>query len=550
MPICIACVVCGALAEALDPRAAAGLQASNSGDPNGRCEPHGQLTFEDVTSLVQDVRLQHESGKSSLGIAGTGSAAARGTPAFPGRPLGSQPAAGSGGEPASVALLEVAAAMQHQVLGVVSVLQRSAATHFQSSKARSMWVIVLVVIAFAGIIVFVVMNSLFSDKSEASPASSATSTSSPKGRLLVEPGALAAAGPGPPRGGAGSGGVAGGSLPQPPAVPAESPWVTAANDTTEAFVAANAQRLQAEVEQRMRQQRLQAGAKPQPPPAEGQPERAAPPEVRPQPQPEPERAPPEAEQQLPPQPKAQEQQRQVKQGEGDSAQALRQQMTAVTTAATAMLRSSGHFVKSKIRGDGVPSLCPSLVFKDCEARCAVSISKLQEVGSGDALDIRGLSGNLLLRGLMEGHGADATLKVSLTHAGSLPRATIRLIQGDPDTLEICGPHGDRYGTLVSRDDGTYAVIQADQTLMIIDGVASGSQLRASTGTGQPMASVAVSSEYFQGQDHLELCVQPGFDMVLVVSCVLAILLLRRAIDFPAVQTWLGGAKSSSFRPAH
>lgn len=176
----------------------------------------------------------------------------------------------------------------------------------------------------------------------------------------------------------------------------------------------------------------------------------------------------------------------------------------------------------------LPPICPSLILVDCEARCAIALNTLMSMaGKLVHLDVIGLSGNQLFRADVQPVGkgkAGLMLNVSLAHLGSIPRVSVLPLTGMG--MQINGPGGSPYGWLKQGKDGFYEVIKDDKPRLVIAGNLADLTLEIrACSDKQIRATASPSLEYIDGQEHLEFRVQPGFDMVLIVSCVLAVMLL-------------------------
>mmetsp|Transcript_26408 Transcript_26408/g.83656 ORF Transcript_26408/g.83656 Transcript_26408/m.83656 type:complete len:540 (+) Transcript_26408:109-1728(+) len=181
-----------------------------------------------------------------------------------------------------------------------------------------------------------------------------------------------------------------------------------------------------------------------------------------------------------------------------------------------------------------PALC-TLVLPFCEAHFAVPVAALAAVDESDggSLEVLGLSGHALLRATCRRVPGGRLLELSMAHPGSAPRATI----GPPaqpaakapvasprmPALEIRGTAGAAYGMLEPRSSSCYVVTAGHRELLTIQGGSDGLEFSVSVGD-QQVAEATCSSENFAGAEHLELRLQPGIDVVLVLSCILAILL--------------------------
>lgn len=175
----------------------------------------------------------------------------------------------------------------------------------------------------------------------------------------------------------------------------------------------------------------------------------------------------------------------------------------------------------------LPPVCPSLILSDCEARCALDVKALQAMKrTPGQLDLIGLSGNLLFKTNIQECDEGCMLSVALAHSGSVPRVTV--LPPTEEGMEIKGPGGAHYGWIktTTTEDGLYEVVKDDEPRLVIVGNPADLRLEVKASAGGNVVSKASrSTEYVSEQEHLEFRVQPGFDMVLIVSCVLAALLI-------------------------
>mmetsp|Transcript_52846 Transcript_52846/g.113229 ORF Transcript_52846/g.113229 Transcript_52846/m.113229 type:complete len:461 (-) Transcript_52846:22-1404(-) len=186
---------------------------------------------------------------------------------------------------------------------------------------------------------------------------------------------------------------------------------------------------------------------------------------------------------------------------------------------------------AQVPWETLPPICPSLILSDCEARCAIAVQTLK-LSTPVQLDVIGLSGNQLFRADVQRVGKDKDdlmLNVSLAHLGSIPRVTVLPPTGMG--MQINGPGGSLYGWLKLGEGGFWEVVKDDQPRLVISGdlAALSLEMRASSDQ-QIRATASRSLEYIAGEEHLEFRVQPGFDMVLIVSCVLAVLLIAPPVE--------------------
>lgn len=175
-----------------------------------------------------------------------------------------------------------------------------------------------------------------------------------------------------------------------------------------------------------------------------------------------------------------------------------------------------------------PPLCPALVMPHCEAWFAVSMERLME-GAG-SFDILGLSGAALLRATVL-HSAEGSriIEMSMTPARSPTLASIGVPGPGFSSLQVCGAGGAPYGELQPSPgpQGRYSLTIGNAEVMSIVSEAQGGRLLLYVpGSASPLGTVSRGTEgdFFHGAEHLEVCVNPGVDAVLVLCCVLAVVL--------------------------
>eukprot|EP00747_Dinoflagellata_sp_TGD_P162733 gnl/TRDRNA2_/TRDRNA2_180660_c0_seq1.p1 gnl/TRDRNA2_/TRDRNA2_180660_c0~~gnl/TRDRNA2_/TRDRNA2_180660_c0_seq1.p1 ORF type:complete len:598 (+),score=136.76 gnl/TRDRNA2_/TRDRNA2_180660_c0_seq1:79-1872(+) len=176
-----------------------------------------------------------------------------------------------------------------------------------------------------------------------------------------------------------------------------------------------------------------------------------------------------------------------------------------------------------------PPLCPNLVLPTTEVRFAVPVQTLLSIATGE-FDVVGVLGNPLLRADVKEVPGGRQLQLAMALPCSLPRVTIRpLLQEASDStdgrLEIRGPHQRFYGTIEAEGPNLFVVIVEDKVVMMISG--DGDGFLVQSGTKVKMADVLRSGDNYGGVDHMQLHVSPDVDPVLVLSCVLAVAMLRK-----------------------
>jgi hypothetical protein len=157
------------------------------------------------------------------------------------------------------------------------------------------------------------------------------------------------------------------------------------------------------------------------------------------------------------------------------------------------------------------------------------LKDLAQMSLEGELGIVGLSGSTLLRAAVKTVGSQRTLEISLPEANSFPVAapcaTVGSAEPGARSFDLRGLNGAYYGTLEVRRSGGCYVVRDGITVIIIDGTLDGPHLTIQSGQGIALASTRVSTDLFGGEEYVEVRVEPGVDIVLVLSCVLAALIL-------------------------
>lgn len=177
-----------------------------------------------------------------------------------------------------------------------------------------------------------------------------------------------------------------------------------------------------------------------------------------------------------------------------------------------------------------PPICPSLVLPTNEARFMISLDLLQAVMQGlqGTMDICGLSGQKLLHGVLEDvPGLGRRLSIASVRCELDPRATI--VPRNSFCYVLYGRDRQEYGTLECVG-GRIMLKQAGNPVMVLDaGDPNELHYTASRMDGRVLASAGRQPNPLEGQEENEiwrLQVRPGIDAILVLTCMLAIMLLR------------------------
>lgn len=197
-----------------------------------------------------------------------------------------------------------------------------------------------------------------------------------------------------------------------------------------------------------------------------------------------------------------------------------------------------------------PPLCPALVLDDCVTRLDFPVSKIDESrratsGQGVEFDIDGPLRKALFRALICEAPGGRALMVSIPSQGPEPWAVVRPLQEHnrpllenlaPEALqlqqnlrlnklEIGYPDGTIYGIVVSQGDGSNNfVIHRTFVAIKIRWERNSKQLKAEASNNRPVAEMSPKAEG-SASERFELKVEPGFDPLLILACVLAVLAL-------------------------
>lgn len=176
-------------------------------------------------------------------------------------------------------------------------------------------------------------------------------------------------------------------------------------------------------------------------------------------------------------------------------------------------------------------LCAALVMPECEARLLIPKHAIPQMVAGGDLVIFGLSGNPLLHAYIREQAGKLLLQLSLWHDVGTPCASIQLPSKDGKRTysgagcDILGPDSSLYGRLKILDEGSCSVERKGVRLMIIDGDTGSLQLTIKSVSGESLASVICNNPASGGVEHVVIKVAKGNDVVLIVACTLAVLLM-------------------------
>jgi hypothetical protein len=165
---------------------------------------------------------------------------------------------------------------------------------------------------------------------------------------------------------------------------------------------------------------------------------------------------------------------------------------------------------------------------DC--RFTVPVDTLVEVAEQGSFDIKDIGSGLLLKVTMrrddEGH---RVLEMFQGVGARIPCTTVGPPKpgspSDPDSLDLCGPHGKTFGNITLQGNGSFLVSAQGQPLFVVEGNEADLDLRISARDGRLVGAVSCNDANFSGEEHVEFRVLSGTDPVIVVSCILAVLFL-------------------------
>jgi len=180
----------------------------------------------------------------------------------------------------------------------------------------------------------------------------------------------------------------------------------------------------------------------------------------------------------------------------------------------------------------VPPLCPTLLLPCKESRFAVNVDAMEGAETGSQLNVCGFDSKPLLKLKIDASEVGTRLNIYVNTSGqvdTLPRCSIIAPRDDVSPFVIHGPGDKYYGTFQNFPGKStlFEVKVDDRAVMHIEGNTSSLQLSAFTPDPQnhPVALAAVNKQdYKDGEAHFEIRVLPGFDSMLVIAVVMAIML--------------------------
>eukprot|EP00448_Togula_jolla_P003894 CAMPEP_0170598536 /NCGR_PEP_ID=MMETSP0224-20130122/16303_1 /TAXON_ID=285029 /ORGANISM="Togula jolla, Strain CCCM 725" /LENGTH=402 /DNA_ID=CAMNT_0010923101 /DNA_START=119 /DNA_END=1327 /DNA_ORIENTATION=- len=175
-----------------------------------------------------------------------------------------------------------------------------------------------------------------------------------------------------------------------------------------------------------------------------------------------------------------------------------------------------------------PMLCPALVLPDSEAWFAVAFDKLEQTTFG-SFDLFGLSGKTLLKGTTSlTTDGRPTFAVSMTHVEE-DDILAAVTAGKGASMQLKSGSGRHYGYMipnVASHERYTLVCEGKESLTLYFDPDTGRLLVTSLLDRSTLAIVTrcTASAFFKDTDHLEICVGPGVDAVLVLCCVIGVVL--------------------------
>lgn len=164
---------------------------------------------------------------------------------------------------------------------------------------------------------------------------------------------------------------------------------------------------------------------------------------------------------------------------------------------------------------------------DC--RFTVPVDTLVEVAETGSFDIKDVGSGLLLKVALRRDGGHKVLEMFQGVGATIPCTTVGPPKpgspSDPDSLDLCGPHGKTFGNLTLQGNGSFLVSAQGQPLFVVEGNEADLDLRISAHDGRLVGAVSCNDANFSGEEHVEFRVLSGTDPVIVVSCILAVLFL-------------------------
>lgn len=182
------------------------------------------------------------------------------------------------------------------------------------------------------------------------------------------------------------------------------------------------------------------------------------------------------------------------------------------------LLPSTHGISFGNPAESMPPLCPKMFMPACEARFLIPKNAIELMTDGGALKVVGLSGTALFQAIVRVVGGYQLLEMSLCSDLTTPCATIRLEQADASQGSVIrGEGGAYYGILEMRSDGMCEVTREGRKVMLIEADTDSLTLSLKLPSGHLAASVGF-------EEHVDIRVNQGTDVVLILSCILAVLI--------------------------
>lgn len=181
--------------------------------------------------------------------------------------------------------------------------------------------------------------------------------------------------------------------------------------------------------------------------------------------------------------------------------------------------------------DELPPLCPTLVLSACEARFAIAMAGLMNPSTVE-FPIVGHAGNALIHASTQKVPGGRALELCVGHRGSFPLASIK----PPQTcslhehmlnreFEIRGTNDRFYGHLRATRNTLCHLTRGSKSVMEIQGNPVSLNFIVLSKDGRELATANRTSDTFDGEEHLDVRVQPRIDAVLIILCILGMILV-------------------------
>mmetsp|Transcript_94542 Transcript_94542/g.148860 ORF Transcript_94542/g.148860 Transcript_94542/m.148860 type:complete len:390 (-) Transcript_94542:105-1274(-) len=131
-------------------------------------------------------------------------------------------------------------------------------------------------------------------------------------------------------------------------------------------------------------------------------------------------------------------------------------------------------------------------------------------------------GNSTLSAAVRRSGTSRSIEL-LEKNHALPH--VRVAPSSLGALAIFNSHGALYGFLETDSPSKWSVEHEAVKVLLLEGSPTGLQFSVKLWSGKAIASVGTSPDFADDGEHVEFCVEPGVDPVLIIAVVLAVMLL-------------------------